>query len=220
MAGMDAIIAALKQLLRRSKLYRYWQTAETIDPGSAEGAILLGNFVSALRAKRLADVLELGTLRSIPDRPTHHREWCSHDARFVMSDFVPGLDVDVVADIHSLDSVFGSQSFDFVIACSVFEHVQRPWIAAQRIANVLRPDGQVFIQTHQSFPIHGFPSDYWRFTQEALRTLFADAGLIILATWYDFPAQILSKRIPGTKNHPAFLNVCITAQKPANGTTT
>jgi hypothetical protein len=133
---------------------------------------------------------------------------------------VPGLDVDVVADIHSLDSVFGSQSFNFVIASSVFEHVQRPWIAAQRIANVLRPDGQVFIQSHQCFPIHGYPSDYWRFTQEALRTLFADAGLIILETCYEFPAQILSKRVPDTKDLPAFLNVCLTAQKPAHAPTT
>jgi SAM-dependent methyltransferase len=213
---MDAIIVALKQLLRRSKLYRCWRTRESIDPGSAEGAALLGNFISALRAKRLADVLELGTLRSISDRPTHHREWCFDDARFVMSDFVPGLDVDVVADIHSLDDVFGAQSFDFVIAYSVFEHVQRPWIGAQRIANVLRPGGQLFIQTHQSYPIHGYPSDYWRFTQEALRTLFADAGLIILATCYEFPAQIHSQRIPDTKNYPAFLNVCLTAQK-SNG---
>jgi hypothetical protein len=87
MAGMDAIIATLEHLLRRSKLDRFWRTPENIDPGSAEAAILLGNFISALRAKRLADVLELGTLRSNPDRPTHHREWCSHDARFVMSRF-------------------------------------------------------------------------------------------------------------------------------------
>jgi SAM-dependent methyltransferase len=171
-------------------------------------------FFEFLAQKENATVLELGTKRSIPDRPTHHRSWCHPSANFVMSDFEDGLDVDVVCDIHSLGDAFGRDSIDFVICCSVFEHVQRPWIAAHEIARVLKPGGMVFVQTHQTFPIHGFPSDYWRYTTEALTTIFEDADLETQSATYSFPAQIFSEEIRDSQAFPAFLNASILAKKP------
>ena len=32
----------------------------------------------------------------------------------------------------------------------------------------LKSEGVLFLQTHQTFLIHGYPSDYFRFTTEAL----------------------------------------------------
>jgi SAM-dependent methyltransferase len=176
---------------------------------------LLEKFVETMRSRRKARVLELGTQRSIPTRPTHHRDWCAPDASFVMSDMTPGLDVDVIADIHSLSEVFTPDSFDFCIACSVFEHLQRPWIAMLEIARVLRRDGQLFVQTHQSFPLHGYPNDYWRFTQDALRTIGEDAGMKTIASGYEFPARVVSEEDPAIADGRAFLNVCMVLQKPA-----
>jgi len=161
-----------------------------------------------------ADILELGTKRSVPDRPTHHKHLWHPSARVVLSDFQAGIDVDVIADIHALSKVFPADRFDFVVCCSVFEHVQRPWIAAHEMARVTKPGGLIFVQTHQSFPLHGYPNDYWRFTTDSLRTLFGDCGLETVETCYRFPAQVVSEQDPGGKDCPAFLNVNILARKP------
>jgi SAM-dependent methyltransferase len=174
------------------------------------------DFIKIVSAAADAAVLDLGTKRSVPDQPTHHRAWCHASANVTMSDFQSGIDVDVLADIHALSQVFARDSFDFIICCSVFEHVQRPWIAAHEIARVLKPGGCIYVQTHNAFPIHAYPYDYWRFTREALATLFEDAGLETVSTTYRFPAQIVSEQDPEGRNHPAFLNVNILARKPAD----
>lgn len=140
-------------------------------------------------------VLELGTRRWESD-PTHHREEWGHPSDcWVLSDLEPGTDVDVVADVHHLGRdlvrarVLGL--FDFVIACSTLEHVARPWTAMREIASVMRPGAMVYLATHQTFPIHGYPSDYWRFTEEALDVLGEDAGLERVKSSYQYPCQIL-----------------------------
>jgi SAM-dependent methyltransferase len=171
------------------------------------------DFIDWLRPQQLAHVLELGTKRSVPTRSTVHRDWAHAEATFVRSDFQKGEDVDVLADIHDLSSAFSPSCFDAVIACSVFEHVQRPWIAAGEIAKVLRPGGRVFVQTHFAFPLHSYPHDYWRFTTDALKTIFEDAGLTTLATDFQFPCQIISERTPQSSNAQAFLNSNIMAGK-------
>lgn len=175
------------------------------------------SYILQLQKVRGADVLELGTKRSNPKVSTVHRDWAGADAKFVMSDFQSGLDVDVVADIHSLSAAFPDKKFDGVIACSVFEHVQRPWIAAAEIAKVLKPGGRIFVQTHFAFPIHGFPQDFWRFTSEALQTIFEDAGLRTIRSGYEFPCQIVSEREPSTAKGEAYLNTVIISEKPAAG---
>ena len=178
--------------------------------------LLLANFVNRLHATRVAEVLELGSLRSEATRSTIHREWAAPDAHFVCSDFQDGLDVDVVADIHVLSQHFVPETLDAVIACSVFEHVQRPWIGAAEIGRVLKPGGQVFIQTHFAFPLHGYPSDYWRYTREALETIFgADAGLRIVASAYQYPVRLHAPELPPPETIEAYLNVCVVAEKPA-----
>jgi SAM-dependent methyltransferase len=172
------------------------------------------DFLQLLAKAEHATVLELGTMRSVPDRPTHHRNWCHPSANFIMSDFEAGLDVDVVCDVHSLTDAFGKESIDFIICCSVFEHVQCPWIAAREIARVLKPGGIVFVQTHQTFPIHGYPSNFCRYTTEALMTIFEDVRLETVSATYCFPAQIVSEQTPDSGHFPTFLNANILAKKP------
>src|SRR6266446_1902897 len=119
-----------------------------------------------------------------------------------------------MADIHHLSSVFTTNDFDAVIAWSVFEHFQRPWIATKKIATILKRGGKVFVQTHFAFPVHGYPSDYWKFTREALETIFIDAGLNIVDSEYEFPCQFISERVPSLQHAEAFLNSCVVASKP------
>lgn len=185
------------------------------DRLNAEAGALLMGFINRLHAVREAQVLELGTMRSEANRSTVHRAWAAADANYICSDFQDGLDVDVVADIHTLSHSFAADSMDAIIACSVFEHVQRPWIGAAELGKVLKPGGQVFVQTHFAFPIHGYPSDYWRYTREALETIFgADAGLAVVGSAYQFPVGLHAPELPPAETLEAYLNVCVVAEKP------
>ncbi len=157
--------------------------------------------------------LELGTRRTANGLPTGRREWAPH-LRYIGSDFQAGYDVDIVADAERLSDAFEKGSIDAVIACSVFEHIRRPWLAAEEIGKVLRPGGRIYIQTHNCFPIHAYPFDYWRFTREAMEVLFCrENGFCQQQSWYDFPAAIVSAREPFAATCQAFLNVNLTAAK-------
>jgi len=167
------------------------------------------DFLAALPSGYKA--LEVGTRRWVETNPTHHAEWFSR-GNLTMADAMPGLDVDVVADAHRLVETFGSHAFHAFVACSVWEHLERPWIAALEVLRVLKPGGAFFIQTHQTFPIHGYPHDFFRFSDGALKLLFEDAGAVGLITHHEFPAQIVSERC-GIQE-PAWLNVCAFGRKP------
>jgi SAM-dependent methyltransferase len=132
----------------------------------------LNNFLEQSRKIKNPKVLELGTKRSEPNRSTLHHDWIPHASSYVGTDFRDGIDVDIVADIHSLSATLGEKCYDIIISCSTFEHVQYPWIAAEEISRTLKVGGLVFVQTHFSFPLHAYPSDYWRFSTEALKTRF------------------------------------------------
>lgn len=159
-------------------------------------------------------VLELGTLQAVPGSSTHHFSWIPHASETVGTDVKAGPDVDVVADVHRLSEVVGRESFDIIITCSTFEHFKYPLLAAHQIMHVLKPGGVIFIQTHNTFPWHGFPYDYYRFTQEALRSLFPEPmGFQVVSTAYEFPCRIVSERDPGAEKAPAFLNVLLFGEK-------
>jgi SAM-dependent methyltransferase len=159
-------------------------------------------------------VLELGTLRWEANRPTHHAAW-RPDAEWVKSDIEAGTDVDLVADAHDLDTVM-SASVDAYVAISVYEHLQRPWIAAKTAARVLRRGGLLLVITHQTFPIHGYPHDYFRFSDAALAGIFADAGLEVVEAGYQYPCRIEPPGEVTRWNNAAesWLNVGVFARKP------
>lgn len=74
--------------------------------------------------------------------------------------------------------------------------------------------GRSTMQTHQCFPLHAYPSDYFRFSRNALASLFGtDMGMAIVATEYDYPAQIYSRRLSDSHRHLAFLNTLLWAEK-------
>ena len=161
-------------------------------------------------------VLELGTLQSQPGRSTMHRDWVPHAAEFLGTDIEAGPDVDVVADLHRLTDVVGRERFDVILSCSTFEHLKYPTLAAHELMKALKVGGLIYIQTHQSFPLHGYPNDYFRFSQEALASLFGtQMGVEVVATNYDFPARIYSLRDGTAQQLPAFLNSTLWGEKRA-----
>lgn len=84
-------------------------------------------------------------------------------------------------DIRSLPYADGE--FDAVVTDQVLEHVAAPpsRVIAEA-ARVVRPGGLLVHTTCFVNPRHDAPSDYWRFSPEALRLLHEDLGHRVLHT--------------------------------------
>jgi hypothetical protein len=177
---------------------------------------LEARFVARCGELASPSVLELGTRQSVPGRSTMHRDWVPHAREFLGTDIEAGVDVDIVADAHRLSEAVGRERFDVILSCSTFEHLKYPAVAAHEVMKALTVGGLLYVQTHQTFPLHGYPHDYFRFSREALASLFGTAmGLEVIATNNDFPAQIYARREAGLHRLPAFLNTTLWAEKRA-----
>ena len=161
---------------------------DTYTPETHPGDV----FWDHVRTRKPSRVLEVGTRRTVPDRATHKKNrfpWVA-PKDYVKLDVRDGIDVDVIGDLHALPKEWTGK-FDCFIAEAVFEHLERPWIAAKEVARILAPGGVFFVATHQCFPVHGHPSDFFRFSKEALRLIFEDAGLIVDASEYTDQCMIV-----------------------------
>jgi SAM-dependent methyltransferase len=120
------------------------------------------------------DVLEIGS------RMTNANAWwiVNRDlaqGNWIGCDMQPGHGVDVVADIHNPPAEWQGK-FSGILCSEVLEHVARPWVALPKIKEMMQPGGWLVVTTLTSFPIHGFPDDYYRYTTSGLRLLLEDAG--------------------------------------------
>lgn len=97
-------------------------------------------------------------------------EYLGDHLNFINLDIKVARDVDVLADAHSLP--FADESLDAVYSNAVLEHVQRPWLVAEEIHRVLRPDGKIFINVPFLNVFHDV-HDYFRFTDMGLDVLFS-----------------------------------------------
>jgi uncharacterized protein YbaR (Trm112 family) len=93
------------------------------------------------------------------------------DPRIVRADLRCSPRVDVVA--NALNLPLRDDSVDVVIAGSVFEHLQDPWLAVREIWRVLKPGGQVLVDCSFVFPFHGYPASYFHASAAGIRELFA-----------------------------------------------
>jgi SAM-dependent methyltransferase len=92
-----------------------------------------------------------------------------------------GPDV-VVADITGCPEIPDGYA-DVVFSMDVFEHIDRPWLAASEITRILKPGGIAYTTTLFSWRYHPCPIDYWRFTPDCLSFLFD--GLDTLEAGFD-----------------------------------
>jgi len=157
-------------------------------------------------------VLEIGTKRSIANRTTHKKEIFPFASEYILSDFEDGIDVDILSNAERLSETFEENHFDFIVSCSTFEHIKKMWLVPDEMWKILKPDGHVFVQTHHTFPLHAYPFDYWRFTKEAMQTLFDEPKWRTICCEYAYPCKVVSVENPDGQNYPAFLNVNILTQ--------
>ena len=160
-------------------------------------------------------VLHLGS-RIVAGQPDAVRKFFPASMRFVGLDFIAGPGVDVVADIHKLGEDPLLMDFDVVWSDAVLEHLERPWVAAAAMAKVTRVGGVCFHVTHQTFPLHAVPSDYWRFSTEGLRVLFCpEVGWEVIRTAYCWPcvAMSVAGESPMPCNTPCFVHAMLLARR-------
>jgi SAM-dependent methyltransferase len=115
--------------------------------------------------------------------------------KYIGVDFGHGLGVDLVMDVKDLTAYFGPESFDVVVSTEMLEHAQDWRTAVDQMKDVLRPDGLLVLTTRSpGFPYHGFPHDYWRFTLEDFREIFADMEIACLERDTEMPGVFLKAR--------------------------
>jgi hypothetical protein len=49
---------------------------------------------------------------------------------------------------------------------------------------MLKIGGRILIETHQTFPLHGYKYDYYRFSREAIKSIFSKKMNFITITSY------------------------------------
>lgn len=173
-------------------------------------------FITLATGAGARSCLELGTYEWEPGKSTSvARQWFPDLLDHVRTDITAGPGVDQAADAHNLTAVFGDDRFQLVISRSVHEHLARPWIATQSMADMLHEGGLLYIDTHQTFPLHGYPDDYFRFSADALGVLLADAELEVVATGYSWPCTITpAERVdPWNLAAPSYLHVSAIGRK-------
>ncbi|WP_020468723.1 class I SAM-dependent methyltransferase [Zavarzinella formosa] len=112
--------------------------------------------------------------------------------------------------VNILSLPYPDATFDYVISDQVMEHIEgNPNAAFDECFRVLKPGGMVIHTTCFINPIHGFPSDYWRFTPNALSFLCRDKATILESAGWGNPYVWLysaigmrSQPIPHARWHP------------------
>jgi hypothetical protein len=174
-------------------------------PGVSEiladrGHRLFPEFAERIRTMPQGTMLEIGSrARSgVIRRGLAPPPW-----KYVGLDIAPGPNVDVVGDAHELSRLLPPHSFDAAMSLSVFEHLAMPWKVVIELNRVLKPGGIVFVQTHQTFPLHDEPWDFWRISADAWPALFnAKTGFRIIDSGMAEPLMFVARRWhPGVNLH-------------------
>lgn len=170
-------------------------------------ATVADQFRAAAALLHKPSCLELGARRA-GATSTLHKAWVPHHGEWLGADIQEGVDVDLVVDVHRLADVCGDERFDIVFTDAGLEHFKYPFLAAHQMLRALKVGGLLYVRTHQSYPLHAVPYDFFRFSEDALRTLFSDAMGMASVTEYEYPASIVAEGFEYAAKQPAYL--CVT----------
>lgn len=144
-------------------------------------------WIEAHASKLGDDVLEVGSRMHVPNAWWINNRDLSTGS-WIGMDLQPGHNVDHVGTCESLPKEWASR-FSGVLCSEVLEHVERPWVALPKLAEVIRPGGYAIFTTLFAFPVHAFPSDFYRYTDQGLALLLRDAGFVDIQTAYSGKVQ-------------------------------
>ena len=91
-----------------------------------------------------------------------------------------GIPLVKYCSVYDID--FEPDRFDACMALSLMEHLDSPDKAITEIRRVVKGGGLIVIQVPFAFPVHGYPTDYWRWTEEGIKLLLRKNGIEPLHT--------------------------------------
>lgn len=118
---------------------------------------------------KTAKILEIGSY----DVNGSLRDHALPTTHYVGVDMEAGPGVDVVIQPGN-PLPFDDESFDFILASSVFEHDAAFWVTFVEMCRKVKIGGYVYINAPSNGTFHRYPEDHWRF--------YPDSGLA-LARW-------------------------------------
>jgi hypothetical protein len=180
----------------------------TPSPSDA-GHACYGNFLAMIGRMPPGNFLEIGArARSGVTR----REVIPPAWDYTGFDIIAGPNVDVVGDAHALSQSFPRLSFDAVMAISVLEHILMPWKMVLELNAVMRLGGIALFHTHQAWPLHDEPWDFWRFSKDAWPALFnAKTGFEILQAGMGEPTFFVPLRVQASTNFDEQLSYLVSS---------
>ena len=90
---------------------------------------------------------------------------------YIGCDIRHGINVDRIEDAQQLK--FEDGSIGTIFMFEILEHLPSPQKAIIEAHRVLREDGMIAISVPFNYHLHGFPSDYWRFTASGVHQLLS-----------------------------------------------
>jgi len=164
---------------------------------------LIVDFLAELAAKvQLPEpIVEFGSLQVEADQPGDLRPLFA-GREFTGTDMRAGPGVDRIEDLRALS--YGDGEVGTALCLDTLEHCDDPLAAGRELHRVLRDDGVCVVSSVMLFPIHAYPSDYWRFTPEGMRTVLSafDSVWVVGVGPAQLPMQVIAV---ATKRRPLAL---------------
>ncbi len=101
--------------------------------------------------------------------------------RTIAANFDPARRPNLIADMDDRWPL-AEASFDGVVSFWVLEHLRRPHRFVEESFRCLKPGGMLLLTTVLTHVKHASPHDYFRFTDDGLRSLSRDAGFTKVVT--------------------------------------
>lgn len=117
-------------------------------------------------------VVEFGSYVSPGDEKLSNLRPLFPNAPYIGCDVRSGSGVDRIEDAQ--DMSFSDSSVGTVLMFEVLEHLNDPHKAVAEAFRVLRNDGLLAVSVPFMYRLHGFPTDYWRFTASGVYQLLSD----------------------------------------------
>jgi SAM-dependent methyltransferase len=196
-----------------------WKKKDPLDNDPSH-KLIKRFFHEELKTLRQGHIIEIGS-RTRSD--ISRKSLVPKTLKYTGFDIIEGNNVDVVGDAHHLSNFFENGSVDAIYSLSVFEHLAMPWKAVIEMNKVLKVGGFMLHTTHQTWPMHEMPWDYWRFSKYTWNALLnrksgfeildAQMGEIASTT----PAYI-HKGVEGLDQFPCYLNSVVLCRKTSETT--
>ncbi|MCI1279421.1 MAG: class I SAM-dependent methyltransferase [Nitrospira sp.] len=91
--------------------------------------------------------------------------------------------------------------FDVIYSNNVFEHLRKPWVAAENLSGMLKAGGIVITVVPFSQRYHEDPEDFFRYTHKGIISLFEDScGYDVLEAGYDISGRRTNWQGSGENN--------------------